>query len=99
MKREITAAVLAPFAVYVIGWANQYVFDAVVGLIAALALYEFLILGRRKGYELPITICILVMLFIIAAFILEPISVEMGVFLTLLIVPASYVFSRRALDD
>src|SRR5881409_4064411 len=28
-----------------------------------------------------------------------PISVEMGVFVALLVIPASYVFSRRALDD
>jgi len=97
--RELTAAVLSPIAVYVIGWSHPYVFDTTIALISSLALYEFLILGRRKGYELPITLCILVMLFIVAAFVLEPISVEMGVFATLLIVPASYVFSRKALDD
>src|SRR5258708_3093606 len=51
-------------SVYVIGWAHPYVFDATVALIASLALYEFLILGRRKGYEIPIMLCILVMLFI-----------------------------------
>jgi phosphatidate cytidylyltransferase len=39
------------------------------------------------------------MLFIIAAFILEPISVEMGVFLALLVIPASYVLTSRDLDD
>src|SRR5712691_6139147 len=97
--RELTALVLSPIAVYIIGWSHAYVFDAAVALIAALALYEFLILGRRKGYELPIALCILVMLFILAAFVLEPVSVEMGVFLALLIIPASYVFSRGALDD
>jgi len=97
--RELTAAVLSPVAVYIIGWSHAYVFDVTIALIAAGALYEFLILGRRKGYQLPLTICILVMLFIIAAFVLEPISVEMGVFLTLLIVPATYVFSPGALEE
>ena len=97
--RELTALVLAPLAIYIIGWSQQYVYDAVIGLIAGLALYEFLVLGRRKGYQLPIVLCILVMLFIILAFVLEPISVEMGVFLTLLVIPAWYVFSRRSLDD
>jgi phosphatidate cytidylyltransferase len=97
--RELTAAVLSPIAVYIIGWSHAYVFDATIALIAAGALYEFLILGRRKGYHVPLTICILVMLFIIAAFVLEPISVEMGVFLTLLIVPATYVFSQGALEE
>ena len=97
--REVTAAILSPITVYIIGWSHAYVFDAVIGTIAALALYEFLVLGRRKGYHLPIVLCILVMLFIILAFVLEPISVEMGVFLTLLVIPAWYVFSRRSVDD
>jgi len=97
--RELTALVLAPIAVYIIGWSHAYVFDATIAFIAAGALYEFLMLGRRKGYAVPMTLCILIMLFIIAAFVLEPISVEMGVFLTLLIVPASYVFASGALEE
>lgn len=99
MKRELTAAVLSPIAIYVIGWSHPYVYDATIALIASLALYEFLILGRRKGYAVPIVLSILVMLFIVLAFVLEPISVEMGVFLTLLIIPAWYVFRRGTLDD
>jgi phosphatidate cytidylyltransferase len=91
--REVTAAVLAPIAIYVIGWSHPYAFDATIALIAALALYEFLALGRRKGYEMATVLCILLMLFIIAAFVFEPISVEMGVFITLIIIPAAYVFS------
>ena len=97
--RELTALVLSPVAVYVIGWSHPYVYDATIALIAALALYEFLVLGRRKGYAVPIVLCILVMLFIVLAFVLEPISVEMGVFLTLLIIPAWYVFRRGTIDD
>jgi phosphatidate cytidylyltransferase len=96
--RELTTLVAAPFAIWIIGWAHAYVFDATLALIAVLALHEFLILGERKGYRVPKTLCIAVMLFIIAAFILEPISVEMGVFLTLLLVPASYVFTSADLD-
>jgi phosphatidate cytidylyltransferase len=99
MKRELTAAVLSPIAIYVIGWSHPYVYDATIALIASLALYEFLVLGRRKGYAVPIVLSILVMLFIVLAFVLEPISVEMGVFLTLLIIPAWYVFRRGTLDD
>src|SRR5713226_6726205 len=97
--RELSALVLSPLAVYIIGWSPQYVYDAVIGLIAGLALYEFLVLGRRKGYQLPIVLCILVMLFILLACVLEPISVEMGVFLARLVIPGWYVFSRRSLDD
>src|ERR1700730_6925020 len=97
--RELTAAVLSPIAIYIIGWSHAYVFDATIALIAAGALYEPLTLGIKKGYTVPIALCIVVMLFIVAAFVLEPISVEMGVFLTLLVLPASYVFSGGALEE
>ncbi|HUJ14791.1 MAG TPA: phosphatidate cytidylyltransferase [Thermoanaerobaculia bacterium] len=97
--RELTALVLSPIAIYIIGWSPPYVYDATIALIAALALYEFLLLGRRKGYAVPMTLCILVMLFIVLAFVLEPISVEMGVFLTLLVIPASFVFTPGPLEN
>src|ERR1043165_8630075 len=97
--REITAAILSPVAIWIIGWAPNPVFDLVIAIIGTLALYEFLILGKQKGYTLPVVICIAAMLFIIAAFILEPISVEMGVFLALLLIPAAYVFASGSLDD
>ncbi|HLJ72941.1 MAG TPA: hypothetical protein VKU62_00045, partial [Thermoanaerobaculia bacterium] len=65
MKRELTAAVLSPIVIYVIGWSHPYVYDATIALVASLALYEFLVLGRRKGYAVPMVLCILVMLFIV----------------------------------
>ena len=95
----MSALVLAPLAVWIVGWSHAYVFNAVIALIALLALYEFLILGRKKGYEIPIVLCILVALFIIAAFVLEEVSVEVGMFTTLLLIPASYVFSKVNLDE
>ena len=99
-SREITAAILSPITIWIIGWAPNPVFDGVIALIGALALYEFLNLGKRKGFTIPIVICVAAMLFIVAAFILEPISVEMGVFLALLVIPASYVFAKGgSLDD
>jgi CDP-diglyceride synthetase len=90
--RELTALVLAPVAVWMIGWSHEYVFDGAVALIAVMALHEFITLGKRMGYDIPIVLCAVVTLFIIAAFILESVSVEMGMFVTLLIIPASYVF-------
>jgi phosphatidate cytidylyltransferase len=98
MKRELTAFIAAPLAIWIVGWANPYVFDAAIALIAALALYEFLVLGERKGYRLPVALCIVIMMFIVAAFILESVSVEMGVFVALLLIPASYVVSRVDLE-
>lgn len=97
--RELTALVASPLAIWIIGWSHPLVFDATVAICALLALYEFLVLGRRKGFHLPITLCILVAIFILAAFVLEPISVEMGVFVALLLIPASYVFAKGSIDE
>ncbi|HEY3056913.1 MAG TPA: phosphatidate cytidylyltransferase, partial [Thermoanaerobaculia bacterium] len=97
--RELTAAVLAPLAVWIIGWSHAFVFDAAIALIAILALHEFLALGSRKGYDMPVVLCMLVTLFIIAAFILESVSVEMGMFVTLLVIPASYVFRKSSIEE
>src|SRR5258706_4837186 len=99
MKRELTALIAAPLAIWMVGWAHPYVFTAAMARVAAIALYESLDLGKRKGYHLPTPLCIAIMLFIIAAFILEPISVEMGVFVALLVIPGSYVFSRGSLEQ
>ena len=97
--REVTAAVLGPVAIWTIGWSHQYVFDAAIAICAALALYEFLLLGTKKNYFIPITLCIVIMVIILAAFVLEPVSVEMGVFVALLVIPAAYVMSGSNLDD
>ncbi|HUR81266.1 MAG TPA: phosphatidate cytidylyltransferase, partial [Thermoanaerobaculia bacterium] len=47
----------------------------------------------------PVPLCIVIMLIIIAAFVLENLSVELGMFAALLIIPASYVFSKKSLAD
>ncbi len=97
--RELTALVLAPIIIWIIGWGPLYVFDGAIALISVLALHEFLALGTRKGYDIPVVLCILIMLFIIAAFILEQVSVELGMFVTLLVIPASYVFRKSSIED
>jgi phosphatidate cytidylyltransferase len=97
--REITAIVAAPFAIWIVGWADPRVFNVTMALVAALALYEFLVMGRKKGYEVPVVLCIGLMLFTIAAFVFENVSVEMGMFATLLVIPASYVFSRKSIEE
>jgi phosphatidate cytidylyltransferase len=97
--REITALIAAPIAIWIVGWGHEYVFDAAIALIAILALHEFLSLGKAKGYDVPIVLCIVIMLVIMAAFILQDLSVEIGMFTALLVIPASYVFSRKPLQD
>jgi phosphatidate cytidylyltransferase len=97
--RELTALIVLPFAIWIVGWSHPYVFDATIALVSVLALHEFLGLGIRKGYDMPIVLCVLIMLFIIAAFILKQVSVEMGMFVTLLVIPASYVFRNTSVED
>lgn len=96
--RELTALVLGPIFVWIVGWGPPWAYDAVMGLIAILALYEFLSLGRAKGYDIPITLCILIMLVIMAAFILPKLSVELGMFTALLLIPGWYVVGRKDLE-
>lgn len=97
--RELTALIAAPIAIWIVGWSHEYVFDAAAALIAILAMYEFLDLGRHKGYAIPIPLCIVIMLIIMAAFIIEDLSVELGMFAALLLIPASYVFGKKPLED
>lgn len=97
--REITALVAAPVAVWIVGWGPVWLFNATMALIAVLALYEFLALGKAKGYDVPRVLCIAIMLVIIAAFIIEELSVELGMFAALLIIPASYVVTKKSLEN
>jgi phosphatidate cytidylyltransferase len=97
--REITAAIAAPIAIWIVGWGHPYVFDAAIALIAVLALWEFLSLGKAKGYDVPATLCVAIMLVIMAAFILPDLSVELGMFTALLLIPAWYVIARKDLEN
>lgn len=98
-SREITAAIASPIVIWLIGWSHEYVFDAVIAAVAVLALIEFVNLGKHKGYDIPLPLCIVIVIIIVAAFIVEHLSVEIGVFAALLFIPASYVFSRKPLED
>jgi phosphatidate cytidylyltransferase len=93
--RELTALVLAPLAIWLVGWAPPLVFDFAIAIISVLALHEFLALGTKKGYDIPVILCLLISLFITAAFVLPTVSVEMGMFVSLLVIPASYVFRTK----
>lgn len=97
--REITALVAAPAIIWIIGWGPVWLFNATIALICVLAMYEFLALGKAKGYDVPIVLCIVIMLLIMAAFILDDLSVELGMFAALLIIPASYVMTSKPLED
>lgn len=97
--REVTSIVALPLLIWVIGWGPETVYNVAMGIVSALALYEFLDLGRKKGYDIPIALCIGVMGVIIAAFVLEQVSVEMGMFLTLLVIPGSYVLRDIKIEE
>jgi phosphatidate cytidylyltransferase len=97
--REITALIAAPIAIWIVGWGPIPVFNATVALVAILALHEFLSLGKAKGYDVPIILCILIMLVLMAAFILPDLSVELGMFTALLLIPGWYVIGRKDLEE
>ena len=97
--REITSFALAPFAIWVIGWSHEYVFNVVIALIAVGAMLEFISLGKAKGYHIAPVLCIAVMLVIIAAFVFEDLSVELGMFAALLVIPAWYVLRNKDIED
>lgn len=97
--REITAAIASPIAIWIIGWSHPFIFDAAIALISGLAMHELLTLGKKKGYDVPVFLCTVIMLVIMAAFILPQLSVEIGMFAALLIIPASYVLGRKGLED
>lgn len=97
--RELTALVAAPAAIWITGWGPGWLFNATIAIICVLAMYEFLALGKAKGYDVPTVLCIAIMLLIMAAFILDDLSVELGMFAALLIIPASYVFTNKSLED
>ncbi|HYC62571.1 MAG TPA: phosphatidate cytidylyltransferase [Thermoanaerobaculia bacterium] len=97
--RELTALVAAPAAIWITGWGPEWLFNTTVALVAVLAMYEFLALGKAKGYDVPTVLCIAIMLIIMAAFIIDELSVELGMFAALLIIPASYVVTSKSLED
>ncbi|HEV7242426.1 MAG TPA: phosphatidate cytidylyltransferase [Thermoanaerobaculia bacterium] len=98
-SREITAAIASPFVIWLIGWSHEYVFNAVIALVAVVAMLEFINLGKMKGYHIPAVLCIAVMLIIMGAFVLEDLSVELGMFAALLLIPASYVFTKKPVEE
>ncbi|HEX6639517.1 MAG TPA: phosphatidate cytidylyltransferase, partial [Thermoanaerobaculia bacterium] len=97
--RELTALVAAPAAIWITGWGPVWLFNATMAIICVLAMYEFLALGKAKGYDVPTVLCIAIMLIIMGAFILDDLSVELGMFAALLIIPASYIFTKKSLED
>jgi phosphatidate cytidylyltransferase len=98
-SREITAAIGAPFVIWLIGWSHEYLFDAVIAAVGILAMIEFINLGKAKGYPIPTVLCIVVMLIIMAAFVMKDLSVEVGMFAALLFIPASYVFGNKPVEE
>lgn len=98
--RETTAFALAPFVIWLIGWSHEYLFNGVIALVSVLAMLEFINLGKAKGYHIAPVLCTAVMLIIMGGFVFEDLSVELGMFAALLVIPATYVFtSPRTIED
>lgn len=98
-NRELTSLAGIPLLVWLIGWASEYGYIALIVVVSILALDEFLSFGKKKGYPVHSGLAQVLMLFLLSAFVLPSISVEMGVFAVLLIVPARYVFSKSDINE
>lgn len=97
--RELTALVLGPPLIWIVGWAPDPVYIGLIAVVASLALWEFLTLGNHKGYPIHRAISVALGLLILGTFLSDRVSVEVGVFATLLVIPAVYVFSRSPLEE
>jgi len=53
MKRVLTAAILIPIIVYVVLWANFWVFAAVLAAAACLSYFEYDVIAGRYGFGAP----------------------------------------------
>ena len=89
--RELTSLALAPLLIWTVGWAPDPFYIGFIALIVTLALYEFLVLGEKKGYPVQKTLSIVLVFVLLGAFVRPEISVELGVVATLLLIPAFYV--------
>ena len=98
-SRELTALVAAPALIWVVGWGHDYIFNAAIAIVCVLAMVEFLALGKAKGYDVPVALCIAIMLVIMGAFVVPQLSVELGMFTALLVIPGWYVIGRKSLED
>lgn len=96
--RELTALVLSPLVIWLIGWAPGYAYVLTISLVVSLALYEFLILGEAKGYPVHKMLSVSLMLLILASAVLAELAVEVAIIAVLLLIPASYVFSEPELE-
>jgi len=97
--RELTSLAAIPLLVWLIGWAPSFGYIALIVLVCGVALDEFLTLGEKKGYPVQKLLSLTLLLFLLSTFILDAISVEIGVFAVLLAIPAFYVFSRNEVNQ
>lgn len=96
--RELTTLLVGPILIYIVGWTPGWVWVVLVSAIAALAVWEFLSMGERKGYAIHRVLSVVLLLVLLAGFVSDRFSVELAVFAVLLIIPASYVFARSDLE-
>ncbi|HUP65364.1 MAG TPA: phosphatidate cytidylyltransferase [Thermoanaerobaculia bacterium] len=97
--REITALVALPFVIAIIGWGPLWLYTALIVIALTLALWEFLALGQTKGYPVQKIASILLLFVLLWTFLDDRVSVEVGVFAILLVIPALYVFARTPIEE
>lgn len=87
--RELTALVAAPLLIWSVGWA-PLVFAALVVGTTILAHWEFLSLGRAKGWPMQRIVSVALLLVLMASLLRDEIPLTAALLLVLLLVPAIY---------
>ncbi|MBW3671725.1 MAG: phosphatidate cytidylyltransferase [Acidobacteria bacterium] len=96
--REITSFVAGPVLVLIVGWAPGLVVAAVITLVAAIALWEFLSMGEKKGLPIQKVLSMILLLILLTSFLLPAFPVEAAILAVLMLIPMAYVFSRSDLS-
>ena len=96
--RELTGLIGLPILIWIVGWAPPIGFVLFMVLVGMVALWEFLSLGTAKGYVVHKVASEILLVLLLATFVDDRISVETGIYLILLFLPAIWLFSRSPLE-
>ncbi len=97
-SRELSAVVGIPILIWIIGFAPDYVYVATTAIVGALALFEFLQFGEKKGYPILKALSVALMLLVLGAFVSPYLSITVAVFAVLIVIPAAYVFAKGEME-
>ncbi len=96
--RELTSFIVSPLLIWFIGWV-PLAMVVTIALAGVLATWEFLSLGRAKGYPILRWTSMVLAVVLIASFFAPGKLFILAIFLTLLVIPAAYSLARIDLAE